>query len=243
MGRCYVARAFMPVCAENGDRRVDVWMGVSPSSYKLRRTLMAYNKFKIEDIKVKLNYTINGQGSLFSEVQPVQLTDYLATTLQYNIPLAVAVHTEKARSEFIVAPILIDLKKALNNQISLFSGVELNVDDEKELRGICDFIICQSPEQLYITAPIITIVEAKKDNVKDGLGQCMASMVAAQLFNEQKGNNTKTVYGVVTTGTIWHFLKLKEQTIYLDVDEYYINTPDKIFGILLSIVDDGKSSL
>lgn len=34
---------------------------------------------------------------------------------------------------------------------------------------------------------------------------------------------TSTIYGVVTTGTAWLFLKLEQKTVYIDNKEYYIS--------------------
>jgi hypothetical protein len=106
----------------------------------------------------------------------------------------------------IIAPILVELKKCFLNQISLFSGVTFNVDANQNLTGICDFLISKSSEQLFITAPVIILVEAKNDNLKSGLGQCIAEMLAAQLFNEREGNNIKVIYGSVTTGSTWKLI-------------------------------------
>ena len=39
----------------------------------------------------------------------------------------------------IIAPILVELKRLLKDQVSLFSGIEFNVDPEHELTGFCDF--------------------------------------------------------------------------------------------------------
>ncbi|WP_338043173.1 hypothetical protein [Okeania hirsuta] len=83
----------------------------------------------------------------------------------------------------IISPIIVELRKYFNRQISLFSGTEFNVDKSKGLTGRCDFIISYSPKQLEVTAPVVKIVEAKNDNIKSGLAQCIAEMVAAQLFN------------------------------------------------------------
>lgn len=102
-----------------------------------------------------------------------------------------------------------ELRKYFNRQISLFSGTEFNVDKSKGLTGRCDFIISSSRKQLEVTAPVVTIVEAKNDNIKSGLAQCIAEMVAAQLFNRQKKNQISCIYGIVTTGSNWKFLRLK----------------------------------
>ena len=61
-------------------------------------------------------------------------------------------------------------------------------------------------------------------------------MIAAQLFNEIQGNEIKTIYGVITIGTIWQFLKLEGKTIFIDLSEYYIKDINKILGILTNAV-------
>jgi hypothetical protein len=102
------------------------------------------------------------------------------------------------------------------------------------LNGICDFIISRSPEVLIITAPVVLVVEAKKENINAGLGQCIAEMVAAQIFNERQNQNITSIYGTVTTGTNWRFLKLENQVVSIDLSEYYLRDISKILGILSS---------
>ncbi|MFN9869634.1 MAG: hypothetical protein ACK568_21785 [Pseudanabaena sp.] len=87
-----------------------------------------------------------------------------------------------------------------------------------------------------ISAPVIAIVEAKNEDIKSGLGQCIAEMVAAQLFNELENNDIDTIYGIVTSGEIWKFLQISEQNVAIDLTDYYINNIDKIIGILLSFI-------
>jgi hypothetical protein len=156
------------------------------------------------------------------------------------LPLALAIDTEKARSELIVMPILVELKKQYKlqnkSQISIFSGRDFTVDVSKGLNGFCDFLISRSPEQIVIEAPVVTLVEAKNDNIQSGLGQCMAEMIAAQVFNETKGNQISTIYGVITTGTNWRFLRLNGKTIDIDLNEYFISQLGKILGILKSTI-------
>jgi hypothetical protein len=64
----------------------------------------------------------------------------------------------------------------------------------------------------------------------------VAEMLAAQLFNEQEGNQISTIYGAVTSGTVWRFLKLEGQMVYIDRVEYYLSEVAKILGILLSAI-------
>jgi hypothetical protein len=199
---------------------------------------MPYSNFTLETLKSKFDIVIKQERDFFTDVSPVEVSQLLRDTLKENVPLAVAIGTEKARSEMMIAPVLIEVRRLLNHQVSLFSGVEFNVDQERELRGVCDFIISLSPEQLTINAPVITIVEAKNENIKSGLAQCIAEMIAAQVFNQQQRNQVIAVYGAVTTGSVWQFLRLEEQIVEIDLSEYYLKEVDRIAGILLTIVNE-----
>jgi hypothetical protein len=201
---------------------------------------MSYSEFNIDKIETKFGINLSEKVGIFGDILEVEYSEYLAQTLREYVPLALAIDTEKARSEFIIAPILFEVRRQLNYQISLFSGKEFNVDFEKGLSGFCDFLISRSPEQLLIKAPVLAIVEAKNDNIQSGLGQCMAEMLAAQMFNERKGNEIKTIYGAVTTGSIWKFMKLEGQVIEIDLNEYFLNNVGKILGILRSGIESNK---
>lgn len=194
---------------------------------------MAYSNFTLSKVKEDFGLTVDETQNLFADVEGVKPSDILSVTLQDYIPLATAIGTEKARSEFLIAPILSEVRRLLNYQISLFSGTDFNVDIEKGLIGYCDFLISASREQFFISAPVITIVEAKNENIIGGLGQCVAEMVAAQFFNQRQGIDIPVIYGVVTSGTAWRFLTLDETNVCIDLVEYYINQVDKILGIIL----------
>lgn len=193
---------------------------------------MAYSDFKLSKLKKDFGVAIDEQKDLFADIKETKGSDYLNVTLDYNLSLATDINTEKARSELIIAPVLLEVRRQLDNQVSLFSGVDFTVDPARGLNGACDFLISSSVEQLFISAPIITLVEAKNENIKGGLGQCGAEMLAAQIFNEREENGIKIIHGTVTTGTLWRFLKLENQTISIDTVEYYIGNVSKILGIL-----------
>ncbi|BAY29721.1 hypothetical protein NIES2107_15650 [Nostoc carneum NIES-2107] len=193
---------------------------------------MAYSDFTLNKFKKDFNIYIDEEVDLFADIEPREISNQLLTTLEETTELALAINTEKARSEMIITPILLEIRRKANYQISLFSGSDFNVDAEKGLNGYCDFVISRSKEQLTINAPVIIIVEAKNENIKSGLGQCMAAMLAAQIFNEQEKNEIKTIYGAVTTGDIWKFMKLEGINLFVDLNNYYIKELSKIVGIL-----------
>ncbi|AOY83881.1 hypothetical protein BJP36_32130 [Moorena producens JHB] len=197
---------------------------------------MAYSDFTLKKVKLDFNIQTVEDQSLFSNSEEIQISDYLAQTLKRNVPLALAINTEKARSELIIINILLEVKEKSSEKISLFSGIDFNVDKEKGLTGFCDYIISGSEEQLYLDLPVITIVEAKNENIISGLGQCIAEMYAAQLFNQEASLELPCVYGAVTTGDEWRFVKLEKNVAYIDNDSYYISDINKVIGILVNMV-------
>jgi hypothetical protein len=194
---------------------------------------MAYSDFNLSRVKGAFELTLVEDRDLFAATALVAPSEMLKTILADYIPLATAISTEKARSEFLIAPLLAEVRRQLRNQVSLFLGSEFLVDPAQGLNGFCDYIISASREQLLITAPVMMIVEAKREDIIGGLGQCIAAMVAAQLFNQREGNAIEQIYGVVTSGTNWKFLTLADKTVAVDRVEYYINQVDKILGILM----------
>ena len=204
---------------------------------------MAYSNFTLAKVKEDFGLTVDETQNLFADIEAVKPSEILTVTLQEYISLATAIGTEKARSEFLIAPILTEVRRQVNYQISLFSGTDFNVDFEKGLLGYCDFLLSASREQFFISAPVITIVEAKNENIIGGLGQCVAEMVAAQIFNQKKEIDIPVIYGVVTSGTAWRFLTLSENTVSIDLVEYYINQVETILAILLSPIQSYFSNI
>ena len=198
---------------------------------------MAYSNFTLESVGTAFKLERAAPIDLFSEIEPITPSSHLTMQLQKKVPLAVAIGTEKARSELIITEVLFELREHFNRRISLFSGLDFNVDAENDLTGVCDFLISLSPEQFFLEAPVIALVEAKNADVKLGLGQCVAEMIAAQRFNAERENSIPYVYGTTTSGTDWLFLKLEGQRLHIDMAVYTIAQCDKILGILSSMVE------
>ena len=197
---------------------------------------MAYSNFTLQTVEKEFELEFLEHAGIFSEIEPVELSAELTKALARNVPLATTINTEKARSEMIVSPVLVELREQFDRRISLFSGIDFNVDAESGLTGVCDFLVSLSPRQSYVEAPIITLVEAKNLDLKLGLGQCVAEMLAAQRFNAEEGNDIPYVYGASTTGVDWLFLKLEGKSLHIDMVPYTIERCDRILGILSSMV-------
>lgn len=194
--------------------------------------VMAYSDFSFHMLKRDFGLTLIEDLPLFPELPTAPVSEALSLLLARYIPLALNISTEKARSEFIIAPILADLKFQHPDQLSLFSGVDFTVDEARGLKGRCDYILSLGREQLMVSAPICVLVEAKNEQIVGGIPQCLAEMIAAQEFNVRNAVTISPMYGVVTTGSLWRFLKLIDTTAYVDVTEYPVQQLTYILGIL-----------
>ena len=200
----------------------------------------SYSRFKTEDltalgIHLKRRVVFNGS------ISPLEPSDYLKVTIAKNLKKNLA--SEKAKSEFLIAPIVSEIAERNIDTISFYSGYQFDVDKELGLKGFCDFIISAEPEAFSISAPIFCIVEAKNENLDLGIAQCIAEMYAAWLFNQRKGREIPMIYGVITFGFQWQFARFSNMTAELDETIYYLNDLPKILGILQYFVDFQKIPL
>lgn len=200
---------------------------------------MPYSQFKtLTQAREAFGLNTLEGGRFIPEIEPVAPSAMLQDYLAESLPIAAATGSEKARSELIISPLLVELRRLLNRQISVFSGEELNVDGASGLNGVCDFLISRSAKLLEIEAPVVVMVEAKKADLKSGLGQCVAEMVAAQRFNQAKTQPIASIYGCVTSGTQWRFLRLEEQTVTLDLTDYPLPPIEPILSFLAWMVQE-----
>ena len=194
---------------------------------------MAFSDFTLQVIQARFGVTAQ-PAALFPDappaVVPSWLRDFLARTQQ--LPLV----SEKARSELIVMPILLACRELSNNAISIYSGSRLDVSPEDGLLGECDFLLARTAPVPEVRAPLIAVVEAKKNDVEAGLGQCVAQMIGARMLNEQTGEQIPALYGCVTTGEVWQFLRLRGKTASLGQQRYYLDNVAGILGVFQAIV-------
>jgi hypothetical protein len=198
---------------------------------------MPYSNFTLEEVKEKFSLKLQSV-SFFPALEPIAPSDWLQKTLVMALPLAQTTGSEKARSEFIIAPVLLELRDLRHNSISVFSGEDFTVDRELGLSGICDFLIGQTTTQFMIEAPVVALVEAKKGILKDGWGQCIAEMVAAKKFNENRQQSIKYIYGIVSSGSLWHFFQMQGDVVFIDPNEYSLSPIDKLLALLNWMVSD-----
>ena len=208
-------------------------MTVSLPAWGERGTVdgLAYTDFTLEGAEARLGLTAK-LGDLFPGLRPLSPPAWLDQSLDRGRATAALV-SEKARSEFIVAPVLLACRELVTGELAIYSGQRLDVDPDRGLVGECDYILAMTAPVPRLRAPLVTVLEAKRGDIEPGLGQCAAQMVAARVFNERAGAATPgPVYGVVTTGEAWQFLRLDRADLTLHSARLYV---DNLGGVLAAL--------
>ena len=175
---------------------------------------MGYSNFKnLKTVTKKFGLDARLIPIFPSEIEMVSPSSWLKETLEIGglMPLT----NEKNKSERIVSPILMELAKHYKAEITLFSGEDLIMRSEDDLAGECDFFFSLHPPKPYIDLPIISLVEAKDEDLEWGLAQCAAQVYGAYLYNKAEGKEIPVLYGCTTTGRDWQFFKLENGIFYV----------------------------
>ncbi len=175
---------------------------------------MGYSNFKkIEQVAKKFTLSARMSG-LFDKVVLKEPSDWLLETLEKAklFPL----RNEKVKSERLVSPVLVEIAQFYCDKVTLFSGEELPVDADRDLSGECDFFFVLAPYKPYLESPIISLVEAKDEDMDYGIAQCAAQLYGAKLFNEAEGKNFPTLYGCATDGFEWKFIRFENDIFFID---------------------------
>jgi hypothetical protein len=185
---------------------------------KQNNTTMGYNNYKkIEQVTKKFGFLAR-RANLFENIVPIEASFWLLETLKKAklVPL----RNEKVKSERIVSPILLEIAQIFQNNITLFSGEELEINPQDDLSGACDFFFTFIPQSAYLESPIISLVEAKDEDMDYGIAQCAAQLYGAKIFNETEGKDFPFLYGCATDGAEWKFLRFENNVFYIDNQIY-----------------------
>jgi hypothetical protein len=200
---------------------------------------MPYSQFTtIRKAREAFNLKVLERDRFLPPLEPITPSNILAGTLKETLPIVATSGSEKARSEGIIYPVLLEVRRVLDRKVSLFSGEDFTIEEAIGLNGTCDFLLTRSSEVLEIEAPAVIVVEAKKTDLKLELGQCIAEMVAAQRFNQEKERSIPTIYGSVSNGTQWQFLKLQEQTVTIDLTIYPLPPVEQILSFFVWMLEE-----
>jgi hypothetical protein len=196
----------------------------------------SYSAFNYEDLKSLGLKVIADPLFAGVTIPPVPPSDFLLKILARNARQNM--RSEKAKSEFIISPILTELHEYNQDRFAFYSGYKFSVDLKLGLTGFCDFILSLEPKAVTIEAPVFFVVESKNDNLDSGIAQCIAEMYAAQLFNQKQGRLTPVIYGAVTLGLEWKFIQLLGNIATIDSNVFYLNQLPEILGTLQYIVNN-----
>ncbi|MEN0051346.1 MAG: hypothetical protein AAF806_30050 [Bacteroidota bacterium] len=203
---------------------------------------MAYSDFTLSDLQTQFGIR-NQVVDLFDDakIEPLKLSKILAQQLQEAEELPIK--SEKARSELIITPILLELRRINKKFFTIYSGDTLVADKDRGLVGECDFILAKETGSFSINVPIISIVEAKKQDMESGINQCAAQLYGAKVFNEKSNTILSKIYGCVTTADNWKFMVIEGDLIKIDNATYYKSEIGKVLSIFQEIIDYYKSVL
>jgi hypothetical protein len=201
---------------------------------------MAFSDFDLRTAVQTFGLHEEWDIDLFAGVAPLAPSDYLRAWLDDFGGLAVAVGSELARSVYIIGPLLADAQRQSAGPVHVMPGVALDADKARGLNGFCDYLIARSKEIYYLRGPLAAVVEAKREDIIGGLGQCAAAMVGMRVFNEKDGTPFPELYGCVSSGTNWRFLRLEGDVLFIDRREYYLAEAGLLIGILVQIMGGPK---
>ncbi len=200
---------------------------------------MAYTKIKLADLQQQFGVILQRARWLPDGIEHIAASELLVGQLlrAQNSPLT----TEKARSEMQIAPVLGEIQALNLDRISIFSGENLPAEPKKGLNGEVDFMVSAVANAVRLQQPIITVVEAKKADLDLAYDQSAAQMVGASIFNEKKrmDKSPLNIFGIVTNGVEWQFLKLDREQILLDPVIYTLNNLNLLLGTIQYIVNQG----
>ncbi len=200
---------------------------------------MSFSDFDLRRAVDTFGLQEDRDSDLFAAVEPLVPSAFVRVWLDEFAPVALGINSEKARSEYIIAPVLAEARRRAIGPANVLPGITLDVDRERGLSGFCDYVIARSAEYYYLRAPLVAVVEAKREDLIGGLGQCAAAMLAIREFNVREGTDLPAVYGCVTSGSIWRFLRLAGVCLSIDRPEYYLHDIGKVLGIIVHIIGTG----
>jgi hypothetical protein len=209
---------------------------IQQTAVRKRGVTVAYTDFTLQAIEASFG-VVARPAPLFAGARPVAVPGWLEELLARTLQLPLV--SEKARSELIVMPVLLACRELSHDTITIYSGSRLDVSPETGLLGECDFLLARTPPVPEVRAPLVAIVAAKKNDIEAGLGQCVAQMIGARIWNERAGQPAAAVAvsGCVTTGEVWQFLALDGSLAAIDQRRYYLDNVAGILGVFQAIIE------
>lgn len=153
-----------------------------------------------------------------------QVIDYLRTSY-YALIGKVPLHSETAKRELLVAPLLQSVIKNVDAKLN----IEYPIDLDDKLSGSIDYLFRAKHE--------LVVIEAKKSDMERGFNQLAVEMIAVDKYEGEEPPNV--LYGAVTVGEMWRFAVLERDAKRLVKDVHTFRFPEdleQLFAILTGIL-------
>lgn len=192
---------------------------------------MAFSDYK-SIAQVQEEFTITYQEKPFIAAHDIEPPPEFLKEFQFNKEYLDLYTSEASRTEAIIFPVLREVYKQYSHQYSLW--IQKSISYDAKLTGSPDYIVSMrsSLGKTMLEMPLLMVVEAKQNDFKQGWGQCLAELIAAQRLNK---NETLPVYGIVTDGRHWEFGKLCQDIFTQHSEAYSIDHLPQLFGVLQEI--------
>ncbi|MBC8235885.1 hypothetical protein H8E77_40590 [bacterium] len=190
---------------------------------------MPFSNFKSIEQVIQL-YPLQIKRERFLPGVQLELPALFMENLNFSLERQAVQESEVFFRESFIFPFLQQAWKR-HPKLKLWVKQTLKYDDN--LFGEPDYFVSVWTEEEVIdklvNKPLLAVAEAKKQDFEGGWAQCLAELIACQKMN---ADEQLTVYGIVSTGIIWEFGKLKKNVFTRDPLSYTIADPQRVFGIL-----------
>lgn len=199
---------------------------------------MAYGTFKTYE-EVAEKFKIKLSEISFIQEKKIPVKEEMYNYIMDNLMLRRNYISEISICETMISPILTVVSKY--NDLPLWSHIRFDISEEDGLVGIPDYIADPvSDVGTTLVKPVLCVAEAKKDNFNEGWAQLLAELIAVKRFNN---DDTMEIFGIVTSGEIWKFGKLKEKLLTMEVVPFSaLENLKKLFNIVNWLFSEAKKN-
>lgn len=122
-------------------------------------------------------------------------------------------------------------------RLKIWKGASLETET---VGGYVDYLVTEDRD--YLEAPLLCVVEARRDDFEQGLAQCLVEMQSCQWQNQQIGHPID-IFGIVTNGEGWKFYKLTLTGTVSETMLYSLQDIPTLLGVLQSVFGQCQQNL
>lgn len=196
---------------------------------------MTYNDFTTQTVRQTFKVRLFDQA-FFPSNPRLEPSPWLKETLEKGSSLFNL--GDKAKNEFYIAPMLLECRERFQRRVQIFSGHLMDVDAASGLAGRVDYLLTFGGNRYDTSMPAMIVRQAVKCDLVNNLGPCIAQMVAASRVAEKAKKPVPFVYGCVTSGESWLFMKLLDGEVQIDPRLIQLGDVNALLGYLMECLHD-----